>query len=96
MLGKEFKDINPKIKGYIIESYWLHWVKSLLGWSKEFYYLKNNSTNQEVDFVSLTPNNKVKTLHEFKYSNNPSSNSLFLSMPSINKVIWCKETKKME
>lgn len=94
ILGKEFKDIDPKIKGHIIESYWLHWAKSLIGWSKEFYYLKDKATNQEIDFVSLTSDNKVKTLHEFKYSSNPNTNSLFLSTPSTNKVIWCKETKQ--
>ncbi|MCK5866978.1 MAG: ATP-binding protein [Mycoplasmataceae bacterium] len=94
ILGKEFKDINPKIKGHIIESYWLHWTKSLLGWSEEFYYLKDNSTNQEIDFVSLTSDNKAKTLYEFKYSNNPNSNSLFVSTPANNKIIWCKETKE--
>lgn len=94
LLKKEFKDIDNKAKGHIIESYWLHWAKSINGFFKEFYYLKN-SKKEEVDFVSMNPDGSFKTLHEFKYRDKIvfSDIKLISTMESDNKVVWCKETK---
>jgi predicted AAA+ superfamily ATPase len=96
LLNKEFSGLESKFKGHIIESYWLHWAKSIYGYYKDFFYLKD-SDNKEIDFVSINPSGSptFKTLHEFKYSDNINTSDLkkILITSSINKVVWCKQTK---
>lgn len=96
LLGREFKHLDPKFKGHLIESYWLHWALSLNGWSKTFYYYKNSDSNEEVDFVSLENDGSIRTLHEFKYSDSFAVNKTFRTTPSKNKVVWCKTTGNKE
>lgn len=97
LLNKEFKALDDSIKGHIIESYWLFAATQINGYYKEFYYMQNSETKQEIDFVSLNPsgNPAFKTLHEFKYSDSASSRSynMLATTPSENRVVWCKENK---
>ena len=95
LLKTEFNNLDNKAKGHIIESYWLHWAKSIDGFFKEFYYLKT-SNGDEIDFVSLNNDGSFKTLHEFKYKDNISfaDTKLISTTNSTNKVVWCKENKQ--
>lgn len=93
LLEANFSNLDGKRKGHIIESYWLTWVDSVNRSPKKLYYIKNKK-NEEVDFVSFNPNGSFKTLHEFKYSYSVSINSLFESIKSNRKIIWCLEDKE--
>lgn len=94
LLRQEFKLIDNKMKGHIVESYWLFWSTQLNGYYKKFFYLKDQN-NKEIDFVSLDTSG-FKTLHEIKYSNDATQKdySLMKSIKSKNKIVWCKETTK--
>ena len=94
LLNKSIQSVDTKFKGHIIESYWLFTAIQINGYYKKFYYVKDRNNN-EIDFVSLDPSNTFKTLHELKYSNDALSKNykMITTTPSINKVVWCKETK---
>lgn len=93
LLEQRFAELDPKRKGHLIESYWLTWVDSVNRVSKKHYYIKDKK-GLEIDFVSLNADGSFKTLHEFKYSNSHSMNSLFVETESKNKVVWCLEDKE--
>jgi len=95
ILGMNFKSLEGKRKGHIIESYWLHWAKGINGFNKDFFYIKDSITNKEVDFVSLNNDGSFKTLHEFKYKDKIPLSEIkeLITIKSDNKVIWCKENK---
>ncbi len=86
ILNKSFKDLSERRKGHIIEAYWLFAATQINGYYKSFYYTKNDE-GLEIDFISLDSSG-FKTLHEFKYNDNPVPNKLFYTTPSKNKVIW--------
>ena len=92
IVNTHFKNIDDKLKGHIVESYWLTWALSLNSYNKTFYYLKDDKTNKEIDFVSInnsTVGPKLKTLHEFKYSKRKNIDLSFMkSFKSLNKIIW--------
>ena len=92
ILNKPFKQIDDKVKGHIVESYWLTWALSLNSYAKTFFYLKDNATKKEIDFVSFSDgksHKKLKTLHEFKYSKRKTFDLSFMkSFSSENKIIW--------
>ena len=99
LLGQKFSDVSPKLKGHIVESYWLFASTQINGYYKKFLYMKSKNNNQEIDFVSInnsTKGPKFKTLHEFKYSLSGGCNNLFKITPSINKVIWYLGKSKLE
>ena len=93
LLEQRFAELDPKRKGHLIESYWLTWVDSVNRISKKHYYIKNKK-GLEIDFASLNADGSFKTLHEFKYSNSHSMNSLFMETESKNKIVWCLEDKE--
>lgn len=93
ILNKDFKNLDDKFKGHIIESYWLFAATQINGYYKKFYYLKHKETNEEIDFVSLNGDGTFKTLHEFKYTDHATSKfyKMLSLVKSKNKVVWCKE-----
>ena len=98
LLRKSFNQLENKQKGHIIESYWLNWVLTKESPYKEIFYLKDNNTGKEIDFVTLNPDGSFKTLHEFKYRDTIEFSELdtMFSLKSTNKLVWCKETKKQD
>ncbi len=100
ILNKSFTQLDSKIKGHIIESYWLSWALSLNSYEKTFYYLKDKVTNEEIDFVSLSTNSSrisFKTLHEFKYSKSKGFDLSFMkSIKSENKIVWNIDGKEVD
>lgn len=93
ILNRDFKNLEDKFKGHIIEAYWLFAATQINGYYKKFYYLKHKDTNEEIDFVSLNGDGTFGTLHEFKYSDNATSKfyKMLSLVKSDKKVVWCKE-----
>lgn len=97
LLNKSFNELENKQKGHIIESYWLFSSSQSNSYYRKYYYLKNSTTNQEIDFV--IPSNDLNvpfdTLIEFKYVDDISVRdvNMLLQINSKNKIIICKENK---
>lgn len=97
LLNKTIQKVDPKFKGHIIESYWLFTATQINGYYKKFYYVKDRNNN-EIDFATLDPSNAFKTLHELKYSDDAFNKNykMITTTSSINKVVWCKQSKETE
>ena len=95
LLGKRFKDLDNKIKGHIIESYWLVWATTRKSNKETFYYMKDKRTGKEIDFI-LLEGGEIKEAYEFKYKNNvtPDDITNLLSIDAKNKYLVVKEVDK--
>ena len=92
IINKSFNNLETAIKGHIIESYWLFWTYNINSYSKNFFYLKDARTKQEIDFVSANNSSvgpKWKTLHEIKYTKRKNIDLSFMKqINSFNKLVW--------
>lgn len=96
LLKTNFSELDNKFKGHIIESYWLHYVKSINGGWDDYYYLKDSKTQREIDFVTLNHGSDVvfNEFIEFKYKDiitSQDESNLFMAS-SKSKLIICKNT----
>lgn len=94
---KSFNNIDDKMKGLIIESYYLYGMLHTKKYYDIFTYLKFNKTDEEIDLVSHNfDTDTFEYLIEFKYSSSATSNVYknMLSLKSDKKIVYCKENKQ--
>lgn len=99
LTNKTFDSCDDKMKGLLIESYYLYGMMHVKDYYDQYFYLKFDKTNQEIDIVKFDPlNNKFNYLIEFKYSKNATLQT-YNQMWSINsgeRIVYCKETIKKD
>lgn len=101
LLRKTFSQVDDKMKGHIIESYWVFANSQLDGYHYQYFYLKTKD-NLEIDFAvpKWDINDKdsnFKALIEFKYTANASliDYKTMRNIKADEKIVWCKENTKV-